>query len=332
MLIIQRPEIEAAEAEGQRPKLHDFPARTRFRAHTRQQLAAHAAVVDSRRGRHAGAVRRRAPRVRRHQGCEGRRHRRHPQPEGPRAPLLVRGSGHAAPRQARTGRGARQRHPDHVRCRGPQPRSLHLHRERRGPYRPRPHRRAGPGLLVGGAQQAHHDDRCHPRRRDLLAGAARLVFDRADPCGAGDQLRQAVVGDRDRRFDHAPRRVGIGGRHAAQARRPSSPNFPSSRVGWSSAKWRRRRRRRPISTSRSKSSTFRSGRATASSGRASTRSASSCRSRKTISWRSRTSVRSRWKRSFRSSTSAAFRCASRSSEMPAPKRASGSARAPRTRS
>ena len=67
--------------------------------------------------------------------------------------------------------------------------------------------------------------------------------------------------------------------------------------------------RRPTSTSRSRSSTFPSARATASSGRASTRSASSCRRAKTICSRSRTSVRSRSKKSSRSSTSAACRCA-----------------------
>ena len=60
-----------------------------------------------------------------------------------------------------------------------------------GPPRARPHRRAGPRLPVGRAQQAHDHDRCHPGRRDLLAGAAGVVLDRADACRAGDELRQA---------------------------------------------------------------------------------------------------------------------------------------------
>ncbi len=68
-------------------------------------------------------------------------------------------------------------------------------------------------------------------------------------------------------------------------------------------------RRRPTSTCRSRSSTCRSVRATASSGRGSTRSASSCRRPRTTSSRSRTSARSRSTRSSRSSTSAACRCA-----------------------
>ena len=60
---------------------------------------------------------------------------------------------------------------------------------------------------------------------------------------------------------------------------------------------------------RSRSSTSRSARATASSGPGSTRSVSSCRRPRTTSSRSRTSARSRSRRSSRSSTSAASRCA-----------------------
>jgi DNA-directed RNA polymerase subunit alpha len=71
-------------------------------------------------------------------------------------------------------------------------------------------------------------------------------------------------------------------------------------------------------------------RATASSGRVSTRSVSSCRRAKTTCSRSRTSVRSRSKKSSRSSTSAACRCASRSRRCRHRRRASGSARVPRT--
>ena len=47
----------------------------------------------------------------------------------------------------------------------------------------------------------------HPRRRDLLAGAARRVLGGADPRRAGHQLRQAHARDRDRRFDLAARRA-----------------------------------------------------------------------------------------------------------------------------
>ena len=108
MLIIQRPEIEAGEPEGNTPAVHHLAARARLRPHARQQPAPHAAVVDPRRGRHPGALRRRAPRVRRHPGCEGRRHRPHPEPQGPRAAVHVRGAGHAAPRQARSRRGHRR--------------------------------------------------------------------------------------------------------------------------------------------------------------------------------------------------------------------------------
>ena len=70
---------------------------------------------------------------------------------------VVRGAGHPAPRQARPRRGHRRRHPDHGRRRDPQPRAPHRDGERQGPPRPRPHRRAGSRLPVGRAQQAHDD-------------------------------------------------------------------------------------------------------------------------------------------------------------------------------
>ena len=172
---------------------------------------------------------------------------------------------------------ARRRHPDHLRRRDPQPRPLHRDGERHRPPRPRPHRRAGPRLPVGRAQQAHDHDRRDPGRRDLLAGAAGVVLDRADPRRAGDELRPPHARDRDRRFDHAARRARVGRATRCASSSTWSPSSPRSPAASSSARSRRPRRRRPTSISRSRSSTCRSGRATASSGRGSTRSASSCR-------------------------------------------------------
>ena len=264
MLIIQRPEIEAGEAEGNTPELHDLPARARLRPHARQQPAPHVAVVDPRRGRHPGALRRRAARVRRHQGCEGRRHRRHLEPQGPRA---ARARPTSRSRCASTSAvrprcaPATSRPPSDVEILNPDLYIATVNAVR--PPRARPHRRAGPRLPVGRAQQAHDHDRRHPGRRDLLAGAAGVVLDRADARRAGDELRQAHPRDRDRRFDHAARRARVGGRHAAQARRPGRRARPTSPAGSSSVRSRRRRRRRPTSISRSRSSTCRSGRATA---------------------------------------------------------------------
>ena len=190
-------------ARRQPPAVHDRAARAGLRPHARQQPAPHAAVVDPRRGRHPGALRRGAPRVRRHQGCEGRRHRPHPQPQGSRAAVHVRRAGHAAPRQARPGEvtaGDIQTTAD-VEILNP---DLYIATvNANGPPRPRPHRRAGSRLPVGGAQQAHHHHRRDPGRRDLLAGAAGGVLGRAHPGRAGHQLRQAHARDRDRRFDLA---------------------------------------------------------------------------------------------------------------------------------
>ena len=95
----------------------------------------------------------------------------------------------------------------------------------------RPHRRAGPRLPVGRAQQAHDHDRRDPGRRDLLAGAAGVVLDRADACRAGDELRQAHPRDRDRRFDHA--RATRSRRRATRcaSSSTSSPSSPSEPRG-----------------------------------------------------------------------------------------------------
>ena len=78
----------------------------------------------------------------------------------------------------------------------------------------------GRGYLSAERNKRTIDDRRDPGRRDLLAGAPGGVLGRADPRRAGDELRQAHARDRDRRFDHAARRARVGRRHAAQARRP----------------------------------------------------------------------------------------------------------------
>ena len=87
---------------------------------------------------------------------------------------------------------------------------------------------------------SHH--RPDPGRRDLLAGAAGGVLDRADPRRAGHQLRQAHPRDRDRRFDLAARRAVVGGRHAAQPR--GARRRPERRAPRASSSARSRRRPR----------------------------------------------------------------------------------------
>ena len=67
------------------------------------------------------------------------------------------------------------------------------------------HRGAGPGLRLGREDEAAwRADRRDPRRRDLLRGAARRVRHRADPRRAGNELRQAHARDRDRRVHQPP--------------------------------------------------------------------------------------------------------------------------------
>ena len=73
MLVIQRPTVEAlGEAGGQPSAVRHRPARARLRPHARQLAAPHAAVVDPRRSRHPGALRRRPPRVRHHRRASPR--------------------------------------------------------------------------------------------------------------------------------------------------------------------------------------------------------------------------------------------------------------------
>ena len=64
------------------------------------------------------------------------------------------GRGAAAPRRARPEGSHRPRHPDHLGRRDPQPGPPDRERERDRPPRPRPQRRAGPRLRVGGQDQA----------------------------------------------------------------------------------------------------------------------------------------------------------------------------------
>ena len=67
MLVMQRPTVEPDHRGGrQPPAVRHRPPRPRFRSHPRQLAAAHPPVVHPRRGHHAGAVRRRAARVRHH--------------------------------------------------------------------------------------------------------------------------------------------------------------------------------------------------------------------------------------------------------------------------
>ena len=106
------------------------------------------------------------------------------------------------------------------RRRDPQPRPAHRDAQRQGPPGPRRHRRAGPGLRVGRKQQAVVDDRRHPGRLDLLAGAPGDLRRRAGPRRAVDRLRPAGARHRDRRVDLAARGARLGRRHAAHPGRP----------------------------------------------------------------------------------------------------------------
>ena len=116
MLVIQRPTVEPlGEAEGNRQRFCHQPARARLRSHARQLPAPHAAVVDPRRGRHPGPLRRRPPRVRHHHGRHRGRHRHHPQPEGPRA----RSCTPTSPSRCASTPGARPRSPPATSSRTP---------------------------------------------------------------------------------------------------------------------------------------------------------------------------------------------------------------------
>ena len=146
------------------------------------------------------------------------------------------------------GRRHRRRHPAARRRRDPQPRPPHRHPQRQGPPGPRHHRRAGPRLRVGRAQQAsRRTDRRDPGRLDLLAGAPghlrrrahprravtnfdRLVLDietdgsitpREALASAGDTLRSLVSLVADMSDEPA-------GPRARRGRRPSQPARPTS--------------------------------------------------------------------------------------------------------
>ena len=75
-------------------------------------------------------------------------------------------------------------------------------------------------------------------RSSRRCGGSRSVVD-ADPRRAGHQLRPAHARDRDRRLDHPARRARVGGRHAAQSRRSHRRPLRRARAGSSSARPRR---------------------------------------------------------------------------------------------
>ena len=152
----------------------------------------------------------------------------------------------AAPRRARPGRRHRRDDPDHHRRRDPQPGPPRRHAQREGSPRDRHHRRAGPRLRVGGEdQEGRRPDRRDPGRRDLLAGAPGGVRHRADPRRAGHQLRQARASRsrptaRSRRATRSPRPA----RRCATSS-ASSPTCRRSRPASSSVRSRRHSRPRP---------------------------------------------------------------------------------------
>ena len=150
-----------------------------------------------------------------------------------------------------------------VRRRDPQPRPAHRLHQRQGPPGRRRDRGARARLRLGGQEQEVLDDRRHPDRLDLLAGAPGDLRHRAGAGGAVDQLRPPGARHRDRRDDLAPRGAGLGRRHAAQ------PGLARGRPRGGPAGPRARRHRhddaaaRPTSTCASRSSTSPSVPATA---------------------------------------------------------------------
>ena len=98
-----------------------------------------------------------------------------------------------------------------VRCRDPQSRAAPGHGQRQGPARVRPHGRAGSGVRISREDEAGgFADRRHPGRRDLLPRPSRRLRRRADPGRAGDELRPPDPRDRDRRVDQPARCPGFG--------------------------------------------------------------------------------------------------------------------------
>ena len=100
----------------------------------------------------------------------------------------------------------------------------------------------GRGYLSADRETRHRDHRRHPDRRHLLAGAPGHVQRRAHPRRAVDELRPPRARHRDRRLHHAPRRAGLGRRHAALAGRPRRQH-ERERPGPRARRGRRRRRR-----------------------------------------------------------------------------------------
>ena len=223
MLMIQRPTVEPlGEAEGNRQRFTISPLEPGF-GHTlgnslRRTLLSSipGAAVTS------GALRRRPPRVRRDARRQGRRHRHHPQPEGPRAALGVRrsrsccastsaGPADVTAADIQTTADVEILNPD-----------LHIAtRQRQGPPGPRHHRRAGPRLPLGRPEQAQPTT-IGVIPVDAIFSPVRRVAFPVEPT----RVEQATNYDRltlDIETDgsiSAQGGAGLGGGDAAEPRRP----------------------------------------------------------------------------------------------------------------
>ena len=279
MLVIQRPTVEAARRGRRQPSaVRRQPARARLRPHARQLAAPHAAVVDPRRGHHAGPLRRRPARVRHHRRRHRGRHRHHPQPQGPRAHVARPTS---RSRCASTC-AARPRSPPATSSRTSDVEILNpdLHiatLNGKGRLAIDLTVERGRGYLSADRDKQPRHHRRDPGRLDLLAGPPGDVHGRAHPRRAVDRTTTASSS-------------------TSRPTAPSRPARPWPRPAPRCARWsqlvaemsdepqglelgevgRRRPPARPTSTSRSRTSTCPSVPATASSGPRSTPSASCC--------------------------------------------------------
>ncbi len=232
MLIIQRPEVEAGEPDGNTQQFTISPLEPGF-GHTlgnslrrtllssipgaavtqvRFDEALHEFDVDPRR--------------------EGRRHRPHPQHQGPRAarvrsdePVTLRldkrGPGEVTAGDIQTTADVEILNPElhlaTVNAKGRLAVDLTVEQGRGYLSAERNKRTATIGVI--------------PVDAIFSPGAAGRVLGRADPGRAGDQLRQAHARDRDRRFDLAARRPGVGGRRRCATSWRWSPSSPTSPAG-----------------------------------------------------------------------------------------------------
>ena len=209
LMDFQVPKIVHEDVGRPSRRLRDRAARPRLRSHVRELAAPRAALLARGRRSDRRQDRGRRPRVHDAPGRPRGRHRHHPQPQEPHRPACTARrprSRCTSPRRApASSRAADIEAPADLEILNPELEIAHV--SDKGKLEMTLTIGRGARLRPGRAQpRPGDDDRRHPDRLDLLAGAPRRVRGRGRPRRSAHGLRQARPRRHDRRLARPARR------------------------------------------------------------------------------------------------------------------------------